>query len=151
MTQAAQRGHLLGSTVIFPLEVEQRTRGDFTRALVQGPSALDKDLCTGHDGLRDALTAEMKAHGQPDAKKALAMARDAYGMGMPRPRARRGPAGPAPPPRGRTTPAHCASRRDLGPVRPGLQLDWWPWPASGPGNLLGTYAPRRKAAVCLRP
>ena len=74
MTQAAQRGHLLGSTAgaIFPLEVEQRLRGDSTRALVKGPSALDKGLCTGHAGLRDALTAEVKARGRLDAKKALA-------------------------------------------------------------------------------
>ena len=68
MTQAAQRGHLLGSTAIFPLEVEHRLRGDSTRALVQGPSGLNGDLLTGHDGLRDALAAEVKA--RSDAKKA---------------------------------------------------------------------------------
>ena len=33
MAQAAQRGHLLGSTDVSPLEVEQRRRGDCTRAL----------------------------------------------------------------------------------------------------------------------
>ena len=61
MAQAAQRGHLLGSTAIFPLEVEQRLRGDSTRALVQGLSALNEDLFKGHAGLREALTAEVKA------------------------------------------------------------------------------------------
>ena len=34
MAPAAQRGHRPGSTDVFPLEVEQRRRGDSTRALV---------------------------------------------------------------------------------------------------------------------
>ena len=56
MTQAAQRGHLLGSKATFPLEVEQSPWGDSARALVQGLSAFDTGLCTRHAGLRGALT-----------------------------------------------------------------------------------------------
>ena len=57
---------------IFPLamEVEQRLRGDSTRALVQGLSALDSGLCNGHSGRRGALAVEVKA--RSDAKKGLA-------------------------------------------------------------------------------
>ena len=52
------------------MEVEQRLRGDSTRALVQGLSALNEDLFKGHVGLSEALAAEVKA--RSDAKKALA-------------------------------------------------------------------------------
>ena len=72
MTEAAQRDHLLGSTTIFLLEVEQCLRGNSTKALVQGLSALDKDLSmrNGHAALRDAIAAEVKARSA--ARKALA-------------------------------------------------------------------------------
>ena len=81
MTQVAQRGHLPGSTAASPLEVEQRLRGDSTRALVhtQGLSSLNEDLFAGHAGLRDALTAEVKA--RSDAEKALARAVRAQAQG----------------------------------------------------------------------
>ena len=74
MAPAAQREHLLGSAAVFPMEVEQRLRGDSTRALVQGLSALNEDLFKGHAGLsaREALANEVKA--RSDAKKALARA-----------------------------------------------------------------------------
>ena len=74
MAPAAQRGHLLGSAAVFPtsMEVEQRLRGDSTRALVQGLSALNEDLFKGHAGLSEALAAEVKS--RSDAKKALARA-----------------------------------------------------------------------------
>ena len=108
MPQAAQRDHLLGSTAAFPLEVEQRVRGDSTRALVQGLSSLNENLFAGHAGLRDALTAEVKA--RSDAKKALARAvrSQAQLQGA----------------QGGITPTHCSSRRNSGPVKPGL--GWWP-------------------------
>ena len=70
MAPAAQRGHLLGSAAVFPMEVEQRLRGDSTRALVQGLSALNEDLFKGHAGLSEALANEVKS--RSDAKKALA-------------------------------------------------------------------------------
>ena len=99
MTQAAQKDHLLGSTAVFPLEVEQRLRGDSTRALVQGLSALDKDLSKGHAGLQEALIAEVNARYRSDATKALAravraQAQGAQGAAL----ARRRPAGGVPPP-----------------------------------------------------
>ena len=81
MTEAAaQRGHLLGSgsATIFPLEVGQRLRGNSTKALILGISALDTDLSNGHAalGLRDAVAAEAKAGAQSAAScriwKALA-------------------------------------------------------------------------------
>ena len=72
MAPAAQRGHLLGSAAVFPMEVEQRLRGDSTRALVQGLSALNEDLFKGHAGLSEALADEVKS--RSDAKKALARA-----------------------------------------------------------------------------
>jgi len=40
------------------MEVEQRLRGDSTRALVQGLSALNEDLFKGHAGLSEALADE---------------------------------------------------------------------------------------------
>ena len=52
--------------------VEQRLRGDSTRALVQGLSALNEDLFKGYVGLSEALADEVKA--RSDAKKALARA-----------------------------------------------------------------------------
>ena len=79
MTEAAQRGHLMGSTAIFPLEVEQRLRGNSTKALVQGLFALDRDLTNGHAALIDALAAEVKA--RPDAKKAMVRAVRAQAQG----------------------------------------------------------------------
>ena len=72
MAPAAQRGHLLGSAAVFPMEVEQRLRGDSTRALVQGLSALNEDLFKGHAGLSETLANEVKS--RSDAKKALARA-----------------------------------------------------------------------------
>ena len=72
MAPEAQRGHLLGSAAVFPMEVEQRLRGDSTRALVQGLSALNEDLFKGHAGLSEALANEVKS--QSDAKKAWARA-----------------------------------------------------------------------------
>ena len=72
MAPAAQRGHLLGSAAVFPMEVEQRLRGDSTRALVQGLSALNEDLFKGHAALSEALAVEVKS--RSDAKKALARA-----------------------------------------------------------------------------
>ena len=55
----------------FPrLEVERRLRGDSTQDLVQEPSGLNKGLCTGHVGLRDALIADVKT--RLDDKKSLA-------------------------------------------------------------------------------
>ena len=112
-------------TAVFPLEVEQRFRGDSTRALVHGLSALNEDLFKGHAGLSEALAAEVKT--RPDAKKALA--REVSARRRPGPGCAGGCAGPAPSHRrGITgTPTHCSGRRALGPVRPGL--DWQP--ASG--------------------
>ena len=83
MAPAAQREHLLGSTAAFPMEVEQRLRGDSTRALqlVQGLSALNEDLFKGHVGLSEALADEVKA--RPDAKKALARAARTQAQGAP--------------------------------------------------------------------
>ena len=65
VNEAAQRGNLMGSTAIFPLEglnSASRPRGNSTssRALVQGLSALDRDLNNGHTALRDELTALLK-------------------------------------------------------------------------------------------
>ena len=115
MAPVAQREHLLGSTAAFPMEVEQRLRGDSTRALVQGLSALNEDLFKGHVGLSEALADEVKA--RSDAKKALARAARTQAQGAPGAApARRCPLG------GEVTPAHCSGRRDLGPVRP--DLDW---------------------------
>ena len=93
------KGPLVGvhSSAVFPLEVKRRLRGDSARALVQGLSALNEDLFAGHAGLRDALTAEVKA--RSDAKKAPALARDvraqAQGAGGAAP-ARRRPPRPTP-------------------------------------------------------
>ena len=81
MAPAAQRGHLLGSAAVFPMEVEQRLRGDAIRALVQGLSALNKDLFKGHVGLSEALANEVKA--RSDAKKALARAARTQAQGAP--------------------------------------------------------------------
>ena len=66
---------------MFPLEVEQRLRGNSTRALVQGLPVLDRGLNNGHDALRDALTAEVNTLARPDLKKALARAARAQAQG----------------------------------------------------------------------
>ena len=113
MTPAAQREHLLGSTAVFPLEVEQRRRGDSTRALAQGPSALNEGLFKGLVGLSEALAAEVKA--RSDAKKALTRASRTQAQGAPGAApARRCPLGGGPPP-----PAVVSGGI---PARPGL--DW---------------------------
>ena len=104
MAPAAQRGHLLGSAAVFPMEVEQRLRGDSTRALqlVQGLSALNEDLFKGHVGLSGALANEVKA--RPDAKKALARAARTQAHGaqlqgvVPAPAGRCPQGGESPPP-----------------------------------------------------
>ena len=80
MAPAAQRGHLLGSAAVFPMEVEQRLRGDSTQALVQGLSALNEDLFKGHAALSEALAVEVKS--RSDAKKALARAARAQTHGV---------------------------------------------------------------------
>ena len=120
MAPAAQREHLLGSAAVFPvaMEVEQRLRGDSTRALVQGLFALNEDLSKGHVGLSEALPNEVKA--RSDARKALARA--ARTQAQARAGCAGGSASPAMPSRGGVTPTHCSGRRDLGPVRP--DLDW---------------------------
>ena len=79
MAPAAQREHLLGSAAVFPMEVEQRLRGDSTRALVQGLSALHEDLFKGRVGISEALADEVKA--RSDAKKALARAARTHAHG----------------------------------------------------------------------
>ena len=81
MAPAAQREHLLGSTAAFPMEAEQRLRGDSTRDLVQGLSALNEDLSKGHVGLSEALPNEVKA--RSDARKALARAARTQAQGAP--------------------------------------------------------------------
>ena len=132
MAPAAQRGHLLGSAAVFPMEVEQRLRGDSTRALVQGLSALNEDLFKGHAGLSEALAAEVKS--RSDAKKALARAARTQAHGV-----QGGSACWAMPSWGGVTPTHCSGRWDLGPVwaRPGL--------VASSGNLLGTRRAGRPA------
>ena len=97
MPPAAQREHLLGSAAVFPLEVEQRLRGDSARALAQGLSALNEDLFKGHVGLSEALAAEVKA--RSDAKNALAREARTQAQGAQEAApARRRPLGGVPPP-----------------------------------------------------
>ena len=85
---------------VFPLEVGQRPRGDSATALAQGLSALNEGLFAGNACLRDALTAEVKARSDIDAKKALArdVHAQAHGARGGAPARRLSPGGISPPP-----------------------------------------------------